>query len=101
MNETRGEISVIVHAPAHAVYDYLLDFTRHSEWVSNLSKVSQLSHGPVGVGTIFRAQEGAPPVPLMRKLNMMIYFISGVASGAKPYSEAEITALEPGRRIAW
>jgi hypothetical protein len=32
---------------------------------------------------------------------MMIYFISGVTSGAKPYSEAEITALEPGRRIAW
>ena len=99
--ETNGETSVVVRAPAQAVYDYLLDFTRHSEWVYNLSKVSQVSQGQIGVGTIFRAQEGPPPVPLMKKLNMMIYFIAGLTSGAKPYSEAEITALEPGRRIAW
>jgi hypothetical protein len=32
---------------------------------------------------------------------MMVYFIRGVVSGAKSYSVAEITALEPGRRIAW
>jgi uncharacterized membrane protein len=101
MLETIGEISVVVHAPAQTVYDYLLDFTRHSEWVYNLSKVSQVSQGPIGVGTIFRAQEGPPPVSLIRKLNMMIYFIKGLTSGAKPYSEAEITGLEPGRRIAW
>jgi uncharacterized membrane protein len=99
--ETSGETSVVVQAPAQAVYDYLLDFTRHSEWVYNLSKVSQVSQGQIGVGTVFRAQEGPPPVPLMKKLNMMIYFIAGLTSGAKPYSEAEITALEPGRRIAW
>jgi hypothetical protein len=32
---------------------------------------------------------------------MMLYFLTGVLSGAKTYSRAEITALEPDRRIAW
>jgi hypothetical protein len=99
--EPRGETSVVVQAQAQAVYDYLLDFTRHSEWVDNLSKVSQVSQGPIGVGTVFRAQEGPPPVSLMKKLRMMVYFIAGLTGGAKPYSQAEITGLEPGRRIAW
>ena len=29
------------------------------------------------------------------------YFIAGLISGTKPYSETEIIALEPGKRIAW
>jgi hypothetical protein len=40
-------------------------------------------------------------VPLAQKLMMMVFFIAGVASGAKTYSQAEITSLELGRRIAW
>lgn len=32
---------------------------------------------------------------------MMRHFIGGLLRGAKPYSQTEITALEPGQRIAW
>ena len=55
----------------------------------------------MSVGTIFRAQEGPPPVPLAQKLLMMVFFMAGVASGAKTYSQAEITGLESDRRIRW
>lgn len=96
-----GETSILIQAPAGAVYSYLLDFSRHPEWVANVGKVQKLSEGPTGVGTIFRAQEGPPPVPLGKKLHSMLFFILGMVGGAKSYSEAEITALESGRRLAW
>ena len=101
MTETKGETSILIEAPAQVIYNYLLDFTKHPEWSRNLSRVWQVSDGPVEVGTIFHAQEGPPPVPLFKKLKMMVFFMAGVASGAKTYSQAEITGLEPGRRIAW
>jgi uncharacterized membrane protein len=101
MQETTGEVSVIIQAPSQTVYEYLVDLTRHSEWVANLSKVWQVSPGQIGVGTVFKAQETAPPLPTARKLQMMFFFIAGLISGTKPNSEAEITALEPGKRIAW
>jgi uncharacterized membrane protein len=99
--ETRGETSIVIHATPQAVYDYLSDFTRHPQWVVNVSNVTKVSSGPIGVGAIFHTQESAPPVPFLRKLNMMRYFIGGLISGSKPFSEAEITALENGKRIAW
>lgn len=103
--EVTGETAIVIQAPVQTVYEYLLDFTRHPEWVANLSKVTQVSPGAIGVGTVFQAQESAPPVPFLRKFNMMRYFIAGLITGTKPYSEAEITALDPRpegpRRIAW
>lgn len=96
-----GETAVVIQAPAQQIYDYLLDFTRHPEWVANVAKLTQMTPGAIGVGTIFQTQESAPPVPLLRKINMMRYFVAGLLGGTKPFSEAEITALEPGRRIAW
>jgi uncharacterized membrane protein len=101
MTEIKGATSIIVQAPPHVIYDYLLDFTRHPEWVSNLRRVEQVSPGPVGVGTKFKTSEGPPPVPRLTKMKMMGGFIVGLITGAKPYSIAEITALEPGQRIAW
>lgn len=101
MTEIKGETAIIIDAPIETIYSYLADFTRHPEWVQNLQRVQPVSQGPVGVGTIFQAQEGPPPVPLVKKLVMMFFFMRGVASGAKTYSRAEITALEPNRRIAW
>lgn len=101
MSEYKGKTSVIIHSPSEAVYAYLADFTRHPEWVKNVSKVTQLSSGPIKVGTIFKAQEGAPPVPLNKKLRMMFHVLVGMLGGAKPYSQATITALEPPYRIAW
>jgi uncharacterized protein YndB with AHSA1/START domain len=101
MNEFKGQTSITIQAPVEKVYAYLVDFQRHPEWAQNLSKVTQISSGPIGAGTTFKTQEGPPPVPLGKKLKMMAHFMSGVFSGAKTYSEAKITALEANRRIAW
>ena len=101
MDEISGQAIITIQAPAEAVYDYLVDFPRHTEWAQNIDKVTQLTPGPIGVGTSFKTEEGPPPVALGQKLRMMVHFVGGVLSGAKPYSEARITALEPGRRIAW
>lgn len=101
MNDISGQVSIVIEAPMSELYTYLLDFTRHPEWVKNLQRVRQESNGPVQVGTTFQTQEGPPPVTLRQKLPMMFYFLTGVLSGAKTYSRAEITGLEPNRRIAW
>lgn len=101
MNTIEGQTDLLIEAPSAKLYAYLLDFTRHPEWAANLSSVRQLTPGPVRVGTTFRTQEGPPPVPLLTKLRMMRHFVGGLLGGAKPYSQAEITGLEPGRRIAW
>jgi uncharacterized membrane protein len=101
MDTIQGETEQVINVPSATLYTYLLDFTRHPEWASNLSRVSQVTPGPIGVGTIFRTQEGPPPVPLLARLRMMRHFVAGLLSGARPYSQAEITALEPGQRIAW
>lgn len=101
METIQGETELGIRAPSAALYAYLLDFTRHPEWASNLSRVRQITPGPIGVGTVFRTQEGPPPGPLLTRLRMMRHFIGGLLRGAKPYSRAEITALEPDRRIVW
>ena len=101
MNEVKGQSSVFIGVPAGQVYDYLVDFGRHPEWAQNLQKVTNVTGGPVGMGTVFRTQEGPPPVRWHQKVRMMGYFIAGLMSGAKAYSQARITALEPGKRIAW
>lgn len=101
MSEFKGQTSITIQAPVEKVYAYLADFRRHPEWALNVSKVTQISSGPFGVGTTFKTEEGPPPVPLGKKLRMMAHFMSGVFNGAKTYSEAKITALEANRRIAW
>ena len=99
--ELTGEASVIVQAPADAVYDYLADFTRHAEWNKNVYKVWQTTKGPIAVGTRFKATEGAPPAAFSKQLKAMAQVMAGMLAGAKSFSEAEITALEPGRRVCW
>jgi uncharacterized membrane protein len=101
VQEIAGETAVMIQAPAQMLYEYLADLSRHSEWVENVSKVTQLSPGQVTVGTTYRSEESAPPVSSLTKIRMMFFFVAGLISGSKPYSEAEITALEPGKRIAW
>jgi hypothetical protein len=96
-----GAAEITIHAPVATVYAYLADFTRHPEWVRNVSKVVQVSPGPVGVGTVFKTSEGPPPVAFRRKAKMMVQFLLGVLGGAKTYSEAKITVLDPPCRIAW
>ena len=101
MNDISGQTSIVINAPVDQVYSYLLDFTRHPEWVKNLQQVRPETGGPVHVGSTFQTQEGPPPVSLRQKLPMMVHFMTGVLSGAKTYSRTEITGLEPNRRIAW
>jgi uncharacterized protein YndB with AHSA1/START domain len=96
-----GAAAIKIQAPVETVYAYLDDFTHHPEWVKNVSKVEQLSPGPARVGTVFKTSGGPPPVAPGRKAAMMAQFLFGVLGGAKSYSEARITALEPPRRIAW
>lgn len=101
MAELVGEATVVVQAPADVIYDYLADFTRHSEWNKNIYKVWQITPGQIAVGSRFRSMEGAPPAAIGAQLRAMAQVMAGVLTGAKPLSEAEITALEPHRRIAW
>lgn len=101
MQTYKGQASVTIQAPVEAVYAYLADFTRHSEWAMNIGLITQTTIGPVGVGTTFKTAEGPPPVTNIQKIKMMVHFTLGIFGGAKPYSVAKITALEPYRRIAW
>lgn len=96
----RGERSIVIEAPCDVVYDYLCDFRRHAEWNYQPTEITKLSDGPVDVGTVFRAEEQPPRKQpwLVRKVMfpIMLRFV-----GSTGYTEAEITALEPGRRLAW
>jgi uncharacterized membrane protein len=101
MREYEGKAIITIQAPIEHVYAYLADFRRHPEWVKNLSKVTQVTSGPIAVGTVFKTQEGPPPVKMEQKLKMMLPFVQGILGGAKTYSEATITAMEPYECIAW
>jgi uncharacterized protein YndB with AHSA1/START domain len=99
--ELSGEATVLIQTSADVVYDYLADFTRHAEWNKNIYKVWQTTKGQFGIGTRFKAMEGAPPASLGRQLRALAQVMVGMFSGNKMFSEAEITALEPHQRIAW
>jgi uncharacterized protein YndB with AHSA1/START domain len=99
--ELTGEATVVIQAPADAVYDYLADFTRHSEWNKNIYKVWQTTSGPMAVGARFKAMEGAPPAAIGKQMKALAQVMKGMLTGAKAFSEAEITTLEPRCRIAW
>jgi uncharacterized protein YndB with AHSA1/START domain len=73
-------VSLDLPVPPERVYAYLVDFTRHADWSSNV-KVIQLTAGETGtVGGEYEATEDVP----------------------RPMSTyARITALEPPKRIAW
>jgi uncharacterized membrane protein len=101
MPEYQGQSTITIEAPIDRVYAYLADFRKHPEWAKNLSKVTQVTPGPIAVGTVFKTQEGVPPVRVGQKVKMMMSFMQGLLGGAKPYSEATITALESPGCIAW
>ena len=96
-----GEATIPIQAPVGVVYDYLLDFTKHPQWVKNISKVQPLDNAPIGVGSQFKASEFTPPVSFLKMVAATVQYAISMFSGTKSYSLAEITALEPQRRIAW
>ena len=76
----RFEDRISIHAPAGRVFDYVADFTRHSEWSGHGLQVSKSTEGPVAVGTKF-------------------------STTAKQFGtqreQSTITELTPGRTFAW
>jgi len=46
----RFEDQIDIAAPATRVFDYVADFTRHSEWAGNGLGVTKTSDGPVPWG---------------------------------------------------
>ncbi|HXV98782.1 MAG TPA: SRPBCC family protein, partial [Anaerolineae bacterium] len=96
-----GAAVIAIQAPVNVVYDYLLDFTKHPQWVKNISKVQPLDNAPIGVGSQFKANEFTPPVSFLKMIAATLQYAISTFSGTKFYSLAEITALEPQRRIAW
>ena len=49
----RWEDRISVQAPAGRVFDYVSDFTRHSEWSGNGLEVKKESDGPAAVGSTY------------------------------------------------
>jgi len=99
MAEFTTERIVMIQAPIAAVYDYVSDFPRHTEWNHQPTKMTKLTEGPVGVGSIFRTIEQTPSN--MSLLMKMIFPLMSKLLGTTGYTEAEITALDPERRAAW
>ena len=94
-----GKREVLIPVPPGEIYAYICDFTRHTEWNSQPLEITKVSEGPVDVGTVFRAREGSPGTGLwiLRKAHDIMLKLLPWAG----YTEAEITALEPDRRLAW
>lgn len=95
----KNEREILIQAPVDAVYEYICDFTRHTEWNYQPTEITKVSEGPVDVGTVFRAKERSPGQGpwIMRKVEAIV--LRRIAG--KGYTEAEITAMEPNRRLAW
>ena len=74
------ETSIDIAAPVETVYEYLADFSRHTEWSTGVAELTFVGDGPIAVGTEFQATEEVP---------------------ARFTSHTRITALEPEQRIAW
>lgn len=99
MTEFRCEQTVVLQVPIEMVYDYVSDFPRHLEWNQQIIDMAKSTAGPVGVGSVFRSKEGPPRnSPWLMKL---IFPWLGKLMGTTGYTEAEITALDPNRRVAW
>jgi uncharacterized membrane protein len=99
MAEFTGERTVLVQAPIETVYEYMSDFPRHTEWNHRPTEMIKVTDGPIGVGSVFRTKErAASNLPwLLRLLSPLME----VLLGGTGYTEAEITVLEPNRRVAW
>jgi uncharacterized protein YndB with AHSA1/START domain len=99
MAEFTSERTVVIAVPVESVYQYVSDFPRHVEWNFQPTEMTEITDGPVGVGSVFRTKERPPKdMPWVMK---MIFPSMGMLMGAKGYTEAQVTALETDRRVAW
>ena len=75
-----GEMEVLGFRFGRAAY--LTDFSRHAEWSPKSWKMESLTEGPVQVGSKFRSTGWVP-------------------RDANHVNDAEVTAMEPPRRLAF
>ena len=73
------EVSIHLNQPVEQVFAFLMDTSKLSTWQSNLIKSEQLTEGPLRTGSRFRE---------VRRIN-----------NKEEEIEAEITALEPNKRL--
>lgn len=99
MTEFTAERTELIQAPITSVYQYVSDFPRHVEWNHQPTQMTKITDGPVGVGSVFRTIEQTPRDMswLMKKIFPLMSKLMGVAD----HTEAEITELDPERRVAW
>lgn len=95
-----GERTITIQASPTAIYAYVSDLTRHIEWNHQPTAVTKITDGPLRVGSVFRAQE-QPPSNMNWFMAKVMPMMMGLIMGNKGYTEAEITILESGHRIAW
>jgi uncharacterized protein YndB with AHSA1/START domain len=80
----KRELTFSTKLAPEAVYDYLSDFEKHSEWVPELVKMEKTTEGPAGVGTTYKTTEALKP-----------------GSSSQDTTYCEITKLERPRLIEW
>ena len=99
MSDMIGKQTILIDAPAKKIYDYVADFPKHCEWNDGLVKMKRVTDGPIAVGSQFQTKEKVPDdIPAVMKMMMPVM---NALMGLKEYTESEITALEPHRRLAW
>ena len=77
----RAEASVVINRPAEAIFAFLADIDKRTQWQASLLEVSKTSEGPVGVGATGRE---------VRHI-----------MGRRMESSFEITEFEPDRKISF
>ncbi len=94
MPDTIGEASIIIDSSAQEIYGYISDFSRHAEWNHQPTEIIKTSDGPIGVGSTFRTRE---------QMQAVAPWYIKVLAKVMPatVTEADVTAMEPGRRLAW
>ncbi len=94
MSDTIGEKSIIIDSSAQEIYGYISDFSRHAEWNHQPTEITKTSDGPIGVGSTFRTREQIQAVAP--------WFVKALMKVLPPtITESEVTAMEPGQRLAW
>ena len=87
--------SVVIAAPVAAVYAYLADFPRHSEWAQTVERLELIRPGDTsGVGSRYLTTE-RQAMPADRRQ------YAPLRRGTVVKTLCEIRELTPQRRIAW
>ncbi len=103
MSKFSYQTDIHINAPIEKVYRFIADFPRHVEWNHAPQTMTALTEGEIGVGSQFRTEESNPSnMPFFQKTMMLVMAPLGrLLFGIEGYTVAEITALNPNKRVAW